>query len=335
MTGSAFVGPHRATVRDVAKRAGVSAATVSRAFKRPDLVAPRTRTRIQSAADDLGYVAPATGPHPTERTGNLGLIVPDIANPLFAPLIKAMQSEARRLGYALMIADSDEQAASEHDAALIFAAQTDGLFLASSRLGDDHIRALNERTPVVSIGRVVKDIASVSTPADLGLDQAVEHLKALGHETIAYLGGSTPAYVAEQRAAVVRAASARHRMECMEFGPFATSVEAGVRAADLVMASRATSVIAYSDQIAFGLVRRLAARGASVPRDVSVVGVDDSWIARTSLPALTSVSIPVVRGGVMAVDLMVRVLANDEIGVTETPQGELIVRESTAPPSQV
>ncbi len=125
------------TVRDVAARAGVSPATVSRVFTQPEAVAPETRQRVLAAAEELRYAPnPVARSLARRRTGNLGIVVPDIANSFSAVVIKAVQQEARRAEYALFVAASDELADDEERWARALAPQVDGLLLASPQSPD-------------------------------------------------------------------------------------------------------------------------------------------------------------------------------------------------------
>jgi DNA-binding LacI/PurR family transcriptional regulator len=323
------------TIRTVAKSAGVSPSTVSRVFARPEIVAPEARQRVLAAADALGYRPnPVARSLARGRTGNLGLLVPDIANPFFAPMIKAVQREARRHELALFLADSDEQVEDELALARAMAKQVDGLVLASSRLPEDRVREIMALAPVVLVSRDVAGTPAVLTPPDEGLTQAVEHLHALGHRSVVFLAGPRESYAAAERRRVMRAACRRLDLPLREMGPFQPRFEAGVRAADLVLADGATAVVAHNDQIAVGLMSQLAERGCRVPDEVSVVGIDDSWTARMATPALTTVRVPAERAGVAAV----RLLVDTPAGPSRADGGparvelptELIVRASTA-----
>ena len=178
------------TIRDVAARAGVSPATVSRVFTQPDAVAPDTRRRVLDAAEELRYTPnPVARSLARRRTGNLGIVVPDIANSFSAMIIKAVQLEARRAEYALFVAASEELVDDEERAARALAPQVDGLLLASPLGSDAFLRELAELVPVVVTNRLVDDVPAVLTESAEATGHAVEHLHALGHRDIAYLAG--------------------------------------------------------------------------------------------------------------------------------------------------
>src|SRR5664280_2619521 len=130
------------TSRDVARAAGVSVATVSRAFSEKGAVSDNTRRRVLTEARRLGYSPnPAARRLITGRSGNIGLIVPDLANPFFADIIKGVQRSAREARHAILIADTDEQARLEGDALRSLARQVDGVILASPPVSYTHLRA--------------------------------------------------------------------------------------------------------------------------------------------------------------------------------------------------
>ena len=320
------------TIRDVAARAGVSPATVSRVFTRPDTVAPDTRRRVLTAAEELRYT-----PHPVarslarRRTGNLGIVVPDIANSFSAMIIKAVQQEARRAEYALFVAASEEVVDDEERAARALAPQVDGLLLASPQASDACLRELAELVPVVVTNRLVDDVPAVLTESAEATGHAVEHLHALGHRDIAYLAGPD-GYSNTRRTDGLRAACDRLGLRPVVLGPFPARFSSGVRAADLVLAAGATAVVAFNDDIAAGLLNRFADRGVRVPDEVSVVGHDDTALAEMVTPRLTTVHIPAGVAGRTATQLLVLHIRGDN-GTPHRSElaSELIVRGSTGP----
>jgi len=208
------------TIRDVAARAGVSPATVSRVFSQPDAVAPDTRRKVLTAAEELRYAPnPVARSLARRRTGNLGIVVPDIANSYSAVVIKAVQQEARRAGYALFVAASDESADDEERIAWALAPQVDGLLLASPVGSDDGLRELAQRVPVVLSNRVLAGVPAVLSDAGVATGHAVEHLHALGHRRIAYLRGPD-GYSDQTRRAGLSGAAAGLGLDPVLLGPF-------------------------------------------------------------------------------------------------------------------
>ena len=163
--------------------------------------------------------------------------------------------------------------------------------------------------------------------------QAVEHLYALGHTRCAYVNAPRNVWSNQHRRSAVRRTCKALGMELVELGPFAQSVEGGVQAADIVAAHGVTAAIANNDLVAIGLMQQLANRGLSVPDDISVVGVDDTFVASLCRPQLTTVRIPVEEIGALAVDLLLNVIQSGDKADTGTVEvdTQLIVRESTGP----
>src|SRR5919107_872818 len=296
--------PGRAmTIRDVATRAGVSPATVSRVFSQPETVAPGTRQRVLTAAEELRYAPnPVARSLARRRTGNLGIVVPDIANSFSAMIIKAAQQEARHAEYALFVTASEELVDDEERQARALAPQVDGLLLTSPLASDACLRELADIVP------------AVLTESAQATGHAVEHLHALGHRQVAYLAGPD-GYSNDSRTSGLKAACARLGLEPVVLGPFPARFSSGVRAADLVLAAGATAVVAFNDDIAAGLLTRFADRGVRVPEDVSVVGHDDTALAEMVTPRLTTVRIPAAAAGATATQLLIRYVRGDDSGV--------------------
>ncbi|WP_433167876.1 LacI family DNA-binding transcriptional regulator [Kribbella sp. CA-247076] len=325
-----------ATIRDVARLAGVSPSTVSRALSMPSMVNSATRVRVAAAVEQLGYLPNrAARGLITGRTGNIGLVVPDLANPFFASVAKGVQARARRDDVAVFVADTDEDAAAEAGLVRALAKQVDGLILCSSRASDAELSAIAQETHVVLVNRREEGVAGVVYDNESGMRQAVAHLVALGHRTIAWVGGPDMSWSTRHRSLGLSDAVHAHGAELAEVGSFAPTYEGGMAAADQVVATGATAVITYNDLVAIGLLARLHARGISVPGELSVVGVDDIAMSRMARPALTTVRLPKQQAGRIAVELLLTVLRDPEpdnaIRAFATLHGELIVRESTGP----
>lgn len=321
------------TIKDVARVSGVHVSTVSRSFTSAHLVNPETRARVLAAAEALGYRPNrAARGLSTRRTGNLGLIVSDIANPFFPPLIKAAQSQARERDHHVFIADTDEQARVEEELIRSMAQQVDGAVLVAPRLTNRVISELAQEIPLVVVNRRLRGVSAVLMDVGSGARQAMEHLLGLGHREIAVVSGPGPAWTSGEIERAAQEIADTHGVPIHRVGPNPPTEEAGRAVAEQVVAHGATAVLAHNDLVAFGLAQRLAELGLSVPGDLSVVGVDDSHVARYSSPALTTVGMPVTEAGRGAIDLLLRsVDAGGTIG-TVILETSLVVRDSTAPP---
>lgn len=324
-----------ATVRDVARHAGVSVSTVSRALTVPDMVSASTRARVVAAAGELGYQ-----PNSAARglrsgvTNNIGLVVPDIENPYFAAVTKGVQDRARRGGYSVFIADSDEDTELEEEVISGIAKQVDGLILASPR-GDAArvVRAIGHK-PTVVLNRTFEGVRSLLIDNASGVVQVLDHLQALGHRRIAYAAGPVTSWSSVERVDEIRKqADARDTVEVVELGTFQPFVTGGYHAADLAIASGATALFVYNDLIAIGALERLRHRGVDVPGTMSVVGFDNVSFAELTFPTLTTVEIPLRTLGRRGVDALTRLVAGepeDRGDVRSTV--ELRIRQSTSPP---
>ena len=323
------------TIADVAAEAGVSKATVSRVFSHPEVVRPETRERVLATARDLSFrpnrIARSLA---SGRTGSVGLVVPDVANPYFGPVIKAVQRDARREDLTVLTADSDELDADEFSIAGTLAQQADGLILFSPRMSEDAIRELVSRRPLVVINRDIDGVPGVVISADEGMEQAVEHLVALGHRRIAYVSGPAGSFSNVARTRAVRAAARKFDVALVEFGPFEPFFASGMRAGDLVIASGATAAIAYNDLLALGVIQLLTQRGLTVGADMSIVGFDDIWLAPMIQPPLTTVHAPAPEAGSTALRWLIEMMRTPQDDLVHRQirmSCELVVRSSTGP----
>ncbi len=172
------------TINQVAAAAGVSKSTVSRAFSRPEMITAETVAHVMEVAKKLGYVPNHTARAlSTGRAGTVAIVVPDIANPFFPPLIRGAQAAADQAGFSLLLGDSDEDPTREDVLVSKFGPQTDGIVLASSRMTEEQIRAHAERRPLVLINRDVEGLPRVLIDTATGIAAAVEHLAELGTST--------------------------------------------------------------------------------------------------------------------------------------------------------
>jgi LacI family transcriptional regulator len=324
-----------ATIRDVADACGVHISTVSRTFSAPRLVNPSTRTRVLEAARGLGYrpnrVARALT---TGRTFNLGLIVADIANPYFPPLIKAAEAQARQRSYHVFVTDTDEDPVVEEDLVHALAKQVDGVVLGSPRVRNRVVEELHRQLPLVVVNRRAEGVPAVLMDVGRGAGAAVEHLAAYGHRHVALLGGPSGSWNNRNvcRGAGEAAEATGVALHVLE--PNAPTEEGGAAAALDVLESGATAALAYNDLVALGLMDELGRLGVRVPDDLSIVGIDDIAVSRLTRPRLTTVAMPTAAAGRMAVDMLLQLV--DAGPEPTTPRAtldtSLVVRESTAPP---
>ena len=319
------------TIKDVARASGVHISTVSRAFSAPDMVRPETRDRVLAAAASLGYRPnPAARALITGRTHNIGLVVPDIANPFFPAMIKAAESQARQHGYHVFVADTHEDVAAEEEMVRALAQQVDGIVLCSSRMPLATLERLRGDVAMVTVNRPVRGIPAVVMDVGQGAREAAEHLIALGHRRLHLLAGPYRSWTDQQVRLAVAAVAKSNGAVLTVRGPNRPTEEAGIRAVDDIRRSGATGVLAYNDIMAIGLIGALEAQGTSVPAGISVIGIDDVMVGRYCKPRLTTVAMPTSEAGRMAVDILMAARRDGESPVVSLPT-VLIVRESSGP----
>lgn len=321
------------TIRQVAAAAQVSISTVSRALSKPSLVAPDTRDHVRRVAQELGY-RPATtiSPAALQRSGTIGLFVPDLENPFFGLVAKGVQSRARSEGLLVVMADTEEDAMIERTMLETVADRVDGLILCSPRGSDETIRDIAARVPTVIANRHVDGLPVVMFDEEHGMVSSLRHLVSLGHRRVAYAGGPQASWTHRRRAeAVRRFAEHSGDIDLVDLGSFPPYLRSGHGAADQAIASGATAVVAFNDLLALGIIDRLIQRGVRVPEDLSVSGFDNVSAATYVRPHLTTVNASRMPMGRAAVDLLIGALRSGQVPAPQTLPTELIVRDSTAP----
>jgi DNA-binding LacI/PurR family transcriptional regulator len=314
----------RATILDVAARAGVHAATVSRTINVPEKVAPETRQRVEAAVRELGFVPNrAARGLITGRTGNVAVIVPDITNPHFATLVRSVERSARQRDLQVLLVDTGEHPDEELRAVESLRREVDGFIVMSPRRLHRALTALGS-TPAVFVNRPVSQHASILLRTAPAVADALQHLAGLGHTRLAYLGGPSGSWAAGERRTAVRHTGATSGLDVVELAVREPTFEATADVVPAVAASGVTAVLAFNDQMALGVVAGLQARGISVPADVSVVGFDDVPMASMVAPPLKTISLPTDEVGAVAMAMLGEGPAKKEL------VGQLVIRESTA-----
>lgn len=319
------------TISQVASAAGVARSSVSRAYTRPEMLSADTVRRIFAAAEKLGYVPNHTARAlSTGRHANVALIVPDVANPFFPPLIRAAQIEADRFDFCVFLGNSDENPQQEDKLVGRFSGQVEGFVLASSRLSDERIRTHAARRPVVLINRDVEGIPRVLIDSGSGVAEAVAHLAGLGHRKIVYVSGPHGSWSNKQRQAAVRRTVRELKLDVVIVPAETASFESGRRVTPQILATGASAAIAFDDLTAQGILAELADRNIAVPAKFAVIGCDDVLGAAT-YPPLTTVSNRSVEAGKAAITLLMdmlrsSVISNDRYVLTT----HLVVRNTTS-----
>ena len=333
MTGDGLKGTP--TMADVAKAAGVSKSTVSRAFTQPEMLRPETVRRIVEIGKKIGYVPNhAARALSTGRYGNLALIVSDVANPFFPPLIRSAQMHADQFDFCVFLGNSNESAKEEDKLVDRFIGQVEGIVLVSSRLSEARIRSHAERLPLVLVNRDVAGIPRVLIDSTIGVRQAMEHLAEQGHRHVIYVSGPSSSWANRQRRNAARQSAALHGITLDILRSRVPSYESGRIVAPELLASKATAAIAFDDLTAQGIMTGIAELGMSVPDDFSLVGCDDVLGAAT-YPSLTTVSNRSDEAGRVCVTLLLEMLSFRSSGdarlVLDT---HLVARQTTAGPRE-
>jgi LacI family transcriptional regulator len=337
------------TLRDVARRAGVHPATASRALN-PEtrlLVSDATARRVADAAAALGYRPNAVARSlRTRRSHTIGVLIPDLNNPLFPPMVRGLEDRLAAAGYVALIGNTDGRADRERqvfeemrarhvDGFAVATAQRDSPLLAQAAAEGLHVVLMNR----VSDGT---GFPSVSADNERGARMAVDHLIAAGHRAIAHLAGpqvlSTGLSRYQGFTAAMAAAGVAVRPDLVAFAEAFTIAE-GHRLGRLLLAARprATAVAAANDMLAVGCCEAIEEAGLSCPDDVSVIGFNDMPFMDRLRPPLTTVAFPHYRLGTEAASLLLARPAGGrsrpgepEPAVRLVP--ELVVRGSVAPP---
>ena len=322
----------RPTLADVAARAGVSAATASLALRGARGPAAASAERVRRAAADLGYRADRTASRLAARRTRLLGVTLSVRNTFHAELAEALQDAAEDAGYQVLLhpvtARRGERAAVE----VLLDSRCEALLLLGPELRETDLAEVDARTPAVLVGRRVDGLDAVRADEAAGTALAVGHLADLGHRAVAHVSGGRGAIAAERRAGFLAAAAARGLGARVVEAAF--SEEAGADAARRLLAADlpVTAVVAANDRVALGLLDALARAGVDVPGRVSVVGYDDSVLARLAHVRLTSVGQDPPAQAAAAVRAAVERLdggRSDPLDVVLAPR--LAVRATTGP----
>ncbi|MBY8345932.1 LacI family transcriptional regulator [Streptomyces spinosirectus] len=321
----------RITIADVARAADASVSTVSRVLNGIGTVDPALAERVRLAIEELGYRPSAAAQGLARgRSGTIGVLVPDLANPHFSDLVKVFSATVRDLGARVLVMDSDEDPAVERELAEDLVRYADGLLLCAPRMPRADLAALVARgLPLLVANRQEPGLAlhSVCIDVHAGLLAVCGHLAQLGHRKVAYLAGPEGSWANRERLRALSGAQA--------FGLEVTVLacgsltDDGYAAGPAVLGTDATAVIAYNDFVALGLLSRLAEAGVSVPGDLSLTGFDEIDLARYSSPPLTTVAVPRSELGRAAGEALARLMAGEDDMESRTLPVELRVREST------
>ncbi|GLY86314.1 LacI family DNA-binding transcriptional regulator [Actinoallomurus iriomotensis] len=321
-------GGRRVTIADVARKAGVSRATVSRVLNGQDTVDPVLAGRVRQVSRRLGYHPSAIAQGLARGASHtIGVVVPDLANPFFPEVVKALTVAAGKDGFSVVVADSDEDPEAELRLIQDVSRRVDGLVLCSPRAGiADLRRVVRKGLPTVCTNRMVDPplTASVMIDSGRGMQAVIRHLTELGHRRIAYLAGpSSSSSNADRLGALERSLPGAVVI------PTGSKSQEGYASAAAAAEAGATAVICFNDLVAFGALARLRALGVAVPGEMSVVGFDDIPAADFVHPALTTVRLPKAELGRRSWEVLRDQLGDHGAGASVRLEPTLVVREST------
>ncbi|HEX9928850.1 MAG TPA: LacI family DNA-binding transcriptional regulator [Pyrinomonadaceae bacterium] len=328
------------SIKDVAREAGVSTATVSHVVNNTRFVSDEVRSRVERAIEACRYYPNAHAR--SLASGNsriLGLVISDIANPFFPELVKAVETAAFERGYDVVLSNTNYDAdRASHYVRRFIERKVAGVALLTSELDKKLIEELARReVPVVflDVGEAGLHMSNLRVDYETGIEEAILHLVSLGHREISFIGGPPHLRSARRRLEAFRSAKQRLFPDAADgvyFGDF--KIEGGRRAASEILAGGKlpTAVMAANDLMALGAISEFRLAGVHVPRDVSVVGFDDIAFAALSEPALTTVNLPLGELGKYAVEALMETMSNpDQQGIEITIPTHFIIRASTAP----
>jgi LacI family transcriptional regulator len=322
-------------LEDVAKRAGVSTATVSRVLNKIGVVKRSTRERVERAVEELKYYpniharALAGG-----STRTLGVIVSNLENPFFLNVFHAIETEARRNGYEVLVANTDyDPERLKSSVRLMLGRRVAGLSLVVSEIAPNLLEELSERnvhTVVYDVGAPAKNIVSLKTNYRLGMQRVAEYLYQLGHRRMAFIGHHPALGPLSDRQQTFLDVMQRYGPE-VEFTTLAQSDGfAGGREATrelLDSGFRPSAILCVNDFMAIGVLRQLRDAGLQVPEDVSVAGFDNIALSEMVHPTLTTVHIP---RDLIGRRMYESLTAGGDAAETVI-EPELVIRESTGP----
>ncbi|MDQ0723173.1 DNA-binding LacI/PurR family transcriptional regulator [Paenibacillus sp. W4I10] len=328
----------KATIYDIAREAGVSIATVSQVINGKGKISEKRRAEIMEIMERLHYQPSAIAAALTgKQTYTLGLLVPDISNPYFAELARAVEDRSRQLGYSVVICSTDNKDERvERYLNLLQQKRVDGMMIGT---GIDNAEILSpllqQSIPVALIARHMPSLSVHTVTIDdiLGGALAAEHLLELGHTRVAVLSEPSKVSSSQERVRGFRETliEAGHTLEPNQIRESAADLSSAKKEALLLLGEKdhPTGLFCCNDIQAIGALQAAKELGLSVPEDVSIIGFDNTILASVTSPPLTTVAQPIEELGHRAVDLLIEELKDEQ----KEPQKivlkpELVIRES-------
>lgn len=331
----------KVTIRDVAERVGVHHSTVSRALSpsKRGKISPAVVKKVEQAADELGYFPNIVASSLKQnRSFTVGVLIPDLTNPLFPPIIRGIQDTVEAAGYTVITANTDDEQDKELNALRIMRGRAiEGMIITTARREDRIVdECIENDIPFVLVNRTVDHdgVSAVIVDEDLGVRSVIDHLAGLGHARIAHVSGPQHSSTGFGRArAFTQCMNAYDlRGDLIEAADKYT-IEEGRRAFTRLLArdKNLTAVVAANDMLALGCFDATKEIGLRVPDDLSITGYDDIQFLDRMSPALTTVHVPKYEMGAQATQKLLDMIAGDDSSASIVRvQPRLIVRNSTA-----
>ncbi len=327
------------SIKDVAAKAAVSIATVSHVLNGTRATRPRTRERVLAAVRDLGYSQNQAARNLVRGTSSLlGLIVSDVRNPFFPEITAAFQDQALAHEMdAIMLNTNYDAQRTLHSVRRLIGLQVPGVAIFTSQIEPSVVDILANRhvaAVYLDLGKVSHAVSNIVLDYENGIAQAMEHLTALGHSRIGYIGGPPQLMSIQRRKQAFIDTAIRLGLDPSQTIDADFSVKGGYFACSKLLKSNPpTAIVAGNDLTAIGILHRAYDGGLNVPRDLSVVGFDDILFAEYTQPALTTVAVPRSEIGKTAFEAIWTMLSDTELKGREHRLGtRLVVRQSTAQP---
>ncbi len=333
------------TLVDVAQRASVSVATVSRALSGDSQISEATQLRVRQIADSLKYVPNVAARNLVRQSSaTFGLMTPDVTDPIHGQVVTGFQKQAAEHDYSVILSNGLRDVDSERRALREFAAhRVAAVAVMGSTLPQREVKRLLSPSPVLFIGS--EHISSAGTTQDLsrgclrpddgaGMRQVVAHIIERGYRSVAYISGSLGATELLRREAFLAAWAARNRPKPMLYRADDMDTEGFREIAGEISKRRPDVVVCYDDKTALLVMDELRAAGVHVPVDIGIVGFDDIPFARISNPRLTTVSQQSDDLGRVCVDFLLATLQDGKLPKSQLMPVALVVRETTPGPSK-
>ena len=331
----------KVTIRDVAELVGVHHSTVSRALSRDkrDNISPAVVKKVEKAAKKLGYFPNIVASSlKKNRSLALGVLIPDLTNPVFPPIIRGVQDTAEAAGFTVITANTDDEETKELSALQMMRSRAiDGVIIATARRVDPTVeQCIEDGIPFVLVNRTVDrdGVNAVVIDEDYGIRSLLDHLMSLKHTRIAHIAGPNHTSTGHHRAAAFSDYLRINNLQAdlIEHAD-KFNVEDGRRAFKRLFEKdkNFTAVVAGNDLLALGCMDEMNEMGLQVPKDISIAGYNDLMFLNRMSPALTTVSLPKYEMGSQATKTLLAIISGeDRSPVVLRMQPRILVRDSTA-----